>query len=92
MAGKARAAAKQPDAALAAEPPEVLRDYYRQMALIRSFELRSGQMYQQAKIGGYCHLNLGEEATVVGLMAALEPRDYLFTTYREHGYRVPYVK
>jgi pyruvate dehydrogenase E1 component alpha subunit len=43
-------------------------------------------MYQQAKIGGYCHLNLGEEATVVGLMAALEPRDYLFTTYREHGY------
>ena len=43
-------------------------------------------MYQRAKIGGYCHLNLGEEATVVGLMAALEPRDYLFTTYREHGY------
>ena len=43
-------------------------------------------MYQRAKIGGYCHLNLGEEATVVGLMAALESRDYLFTTYRDHGY------
>ncbi len=68
------------------EPPEVLRGYYRQMALIRSFELRAAEMYQRAKIGGYCHLNLGEEATVVGLMAALEARDYLFTTYREHGY------
>ena len=88
MAGKARTAARKPvaDAALGAEAPEVLRDYYRQMALIRAFELRAGQMYQQAKIGGYCHLNLGEEATVVGLMAAMEPRDYLFTTYREHGY------
>jgi pyruvate dehydrogenase E1 component alpha subunit len=88
MAGKARGAVTQPDAdaALGAEPPETLRDYYRQMALIRAFELRAGQMYQQAKIGGYCHLNLGEEATVVGLMAAMESRDYLFTTYREHGY------
>lgn len=69
-----------------AEPPEVLRGYYAQMALIRAFELRAAEMYQRAKIGGYCHLNLGEEATVVGLMAALEERDYLFTTYREHGY------
>lgn len=68
------------------ESPEVLRDYYRQMALIRSFELRAGQMYQRAKIGGYCHLNLGEEATVVGLMDALAAGDYVFTTYREHGY------
>ena len=68
------------------ESPEILRDYYRQMALIRSFEMRASEMYQRAKIGGYCHLNLGEEATVVGLMAALHPSDYLFTTYRDHGY------
>ena len=81
MAGKARAPAFP-----GAEPPEVVRDYYAQMALIRAFELRAAEMYQRAKIGGYCHLNLGEEATVVGLMAALEERDYLFTTYREHGY------
>jgi pyruvate dehydrogenase E1 component alpha subunit len=71
---------------LAGEPVETWRGYYGQMALIRAFELRAAEMYQRAKIGGYCHLNLGEEATVVGLMAALEPRDYLFTTYREHGY------
>src|ERR671933_1034140 len=68
------------------EKPETLIDYYRQMVLIRRFEQRAGEMYTRAKIGGYCHLNLGEEATVVGLMAALEPRDYLFTNYREHGY------
>ncbi|GAB3266756.1 thiamine pyrophosphate-dependent enzyme [Arthrobacter pigmenti] len=69
-----------------AEPPEALLDYYQQMVLIRSFELTSAEMYKRAKIGGYCHLNLGEEATVVGLMAALERRDYLFTNYRDHGY------
>lgn len=68
------------------ETAEGLRGYYRQMALIRAFELRAAQMYQRAKIGGYCHLNLGEEAIVVGLMAALPARDYLFTTYRDHGY------
>jgi pyruvate dehydrogenase E1 component alpha subunit len=56
------------------------------MVLIRAFELRAAEMYTKAQIGGYCHLNLGEEATVVGLMAALRPTDYLFTTYREHGY------
>jgi len=74
------------DERLANEKPDELIGYWRMMLLIRRFEERSGEMYQRAKIGGYCHLNLGEEATVVGLMAALEPRDYLFTNYREHGY------
>lgn len=60
--------------------------YYRQMLQIRRFEERAARAYTEAKIGGYCHLNLGEEATVVGLMAALRPTDYLFTNYREHGY------
>jgi pyruvate dehydrogenase E1 component alpha subunit len=89
MAGKARARKADPTATRVLpgdEPPDVLRGYYRQMALIRAVELRAAEMYTRAKIGGYCHLNLGEEATVVGLMDALEPRDYLFTTYREHGY------
>ena len=69
-------------------PPdaEELVGYYRQMLLIRRFEERTAQAYTEAKIGGYCHLNLGEEATVVGLMAAIAERDYLFTNYRDHGY------
>ncbi len=66
--------------------PETLIAYYRQMLLIRRFEERAARAYTEAKIGGYCHLNLGEEATIAGLMAALDPRDYLFTNYREHGY------
>lgn len=71
-------------------PPEPsdtdLRALYRQMVTIRRFEERAARSYTEAKIGGYCHLNLGEEATVVGLMAALEPTDYVYANYREHGY------
>lgn len=62
--------------------------YYRQMLLVRRFEERTAQAYTEAKIGGYCHLNLGEEATVIGLMDAITERDYLFTNYRDHGYAI----
>ncbi|HEX2915152.1 MAG TPA: pyruvate dehydrogenase (acetyl-transferring) E1 component subunit alpha [Chloroflexia bacterium] len=68
------------------ENPETLLHYYRQMVLLRVFEERTAEMYTRALIGGYCHLNLGEEATIVGLMAGLRPQDYIFTNYREHGY------
>lgn len=71
---------------LSGEDPEQLKHYYYQMLLLRRFEERAGEMYTKAKIGGYCHLNLGEEATIIGLMAALTPADYMFTNYREHGY------
>ncbi|MFI9633945.1 pyruvate dehydrogenase (acetyl-transferring) E1 component subunit alpha [Nocardia sp. NPDC051929] len=74
------------DARIAAEDPDSLRGLYRDMLFVRRFEERTAQSYQQAKIGGYCHLNLGEEATVIGLGAAMRPTDYLFTNYREHGY------
>ncbi|MBK0869160.1 MULTISPECIES: pyruvate dehydrogenase (acetyl-transferring) E1 component subunit alpha [unclassified Saccharopolyspora] len=70
------------------ESHELLRGYFQQMTLIRRFEERAAQGYTQAKIGGYCHLNLGEEATVVGLMSALRKTDLLFTNYREHGYAI----
>ncbi|MER7015886.1 pyruvate dehydrogenase (acetyl-transferring) E1 component subunit alpha [Saccharopolyspora sp. NPDC000359] len=72
----------------AGESPELLQDYFHEMTLIRRFEERAAQGYTQAKIGGYCHLNLGEEATVVGLMRALRKSDVLFTNYREHGYAI----
>ena len=63
-----------------------LLGYYQQMLLIRRFEEKTAEMYQRARIGGYCHLNLGEEATCVGVAAGMQPTDYLFTNYREHGY------
>ena len=55
------------------------------MMLIRRFEERAGEMYAKAKIGGFLHLCIGEEATVVGATQALREGDYLMSTYREHG-------
>jgi pyruvate dehydrogenase E1 component alpha subunit len=55
------------------------------MMLIRRFEERAGEMYAKAKIGGFLHLCIGEEATIVGATQALRETDYLMSTYREHG-------
>ena len=55
------------------------------MLLIRRFEERAQEMYMKAKIGGFLHLCIGEEATVVGATSALRAEDYLLSTYREHG-------
>ncbi|WP_083863902.1 pyruvate dehydrogenase (acetyl-transferring) E1 component subunit alpha [Nocardia exalbida] len=83
---RAAAGSAPVDARITGEDPDTLRGLYRDMLFVRRFEERTAQSYQQAQIGGYCHLNLGEEATVVGLGAAMRPTDYLFTNYREHGY------
>ena len=63
-----------------------LLEIYRLMTLIRRFEERAQLEYTHAKIGGYCHLNLGEEATVVGAVLPLKRGDHLYTSYREHGH------
>src|SRR5579872_5149639 len=63
-------------------------DLHRRMQLIRRLEERAQEQYTKAKIGGYCHLNIGEEATVVGGVLALKPNDYIFTSYREHGHAI----
>jgi pyruvate dehydrogenase E1 component alpha subunit len=55
------------------------------MLLIRRFEERAGEMYAKAKIGGFLHLCIGEEATIVGATQALRETDFLLSTYREHG-------
>ncbi len=70
------------------EDRDALLNYYSEMVLIRHFEEKAGEMYNRARIGGYCHLNLGEEATVVGFCAGREPDDYVDTNYREHGYAI----
>ena len=61
---------------------------HRQMQFIRRFEERTQEQYTKAKIGGYCHLNIGEEATVVGGILPLQLSDYIFTSYREHGHAI----
>ena len=65
-----------------------LQRYHNQMTLIRRFEEKVNEMYTKAKIGGYCHLNIGEEGSIVGSIAALTADDYIFTSYREHGHAI----
>jgi pyruvate dehydrogenase E1 component alpha subunit len=60
--------------------------YLRQMLLIRRFEEKTGEAYSLGKIGGFCHLYIGQEAVAVGVMAALRGDDYVVTAYREHGH------
>ena len=67
---------------------DFLLGLHRQMQLIRRFEERTQEQYTKAKIGGYCHLNIGEEATVVGGILPLQLNDYIFTSYREHGHAI----
>jgi pyruvate dehydrogenase E1 component subunit alpha len=64
---------------------EVAREILHKMLLIRRFEERAGEMYAKAKIGGFLHLSIGEEATIVGSIGAMRDGDYLLSTYREHG-------
>jgi pyruvate dehydrogenase E1 component alpha subunit len=84
--GKADASKPTRKLAESSDASDELRELYHLMLLVRRFEEKTAEMYQRAKIGGYCHLNLGEEATCVGLCAGMRPNDYLFTNYREHGY------
>jgi pyruvate dehydrogenase E1 component alpha subunit len=59
-----------------------------QMLLIRRFEERASQAYQQQKIGGFCHLYIGQEAVVVGALAATRNEDYVITAYRDHAHAI----
>ncbi len=63
-----------------------LAPLYRQMLAIRRMEEASAKAYSQGKIGGFLHLIIGQEAVCVGAIAALEKKDYVVATYREHGH------
>ncbi|MBA3328132.1 MAG: pyruvate dehydrogenase (acetyl-transferring) E1 component subunit alpha [Solirubrobacterales bacterium] len=68
--------------------PDVAREWLATMVLIRRFEERAGEMYAKAKVGGFLHLSIGEEATIVGSARALRDDDYLISTYRSHGHAI----
>ena len=72
-------------ATLATDDAAVMRRLLRDMLLIRRFEEKTGEAYALGKIGGFCHLYIGQEAVAVGAMAALRPDDVIMTSYREHG-------
>ncbi|HXS22907.1 MAG TPA: thiamine pyrophosphate-dependent enzyme, partial [Gemmatimonadales bacterium] len=81
-ARRARQTAKPSADALAEE----YRSWLRQMMVIRRFEEKAGEAYSLGKIGGFCHLYIGQEAVAVGSIAALRPDDYIVCSYREHGH------
>src|ERR1700688_2309128 len=63
-----------------------LLDLFRRMVLIRRFEDKVAEMYSRGKITGFCHLYAGEEAVAVGAIYSLSSKDYVVSTYREHGH------
>ena len=65
---------------------DAAREWLETMMLIRRFEERAGEMYAKAKVGGFLHLAIGEEATIVGACRAMRDDDYLISTYRSHGH------
>src|SRR6266571_3788119 len=67
---------------------ETLRDLYYQMLLIRRFEEKSAESYSMGKIGGFCHLYIGQEAVAVGTISAIRPDDYVLASYREHAHAI----
>ena len=63
---------------------KILREMLYQMVLGRHFEEKSAEVYRMGKIGGFCHLYIGQEAIGVGAMLALRPDDMVLTSYRDH--------
>jgi len=67
---------------------DLLKDMFTKMLLIRRFEEKAGQLYGMGKIGGFCHLYIGQEAVVVGIQSAQIEGDSIVTSYRDHGHMI----
>ena len=63
---------------------ETLHGYLEQMLLGRRFEEKTAEAYALGKIGGFCHLYIGQDAVTIGAYGALRPDDYVISAYREH--------
>ncbi len=91
-ATRSKPGAKSPPQKENAPPPAFTKeeelDAYRRMLLIRRFEEKAGQLYGMGLIGGFCHLYIGQEAVVVGVMMAAKPGDQTITSYRDHGHMI----
>jgi pyruvate dehydrogenase E1 component alpha subunit len=59
--------------------------WYESMLLQRRFEEKTGQLYGQQKIRGFCHLYIGQEALASGAMTAIRDDDNMITAYRDHA-------
>jgi pyruvate dehydrogenase E1 component alpha subunit len=67
---------------------DTLVNIYHQMLLVRRFEEKSAEAYSAGKIGGFCHLYIGQEAVAIGAISAIRKDDYVLTSYREHAHAI----
>jgi pyruvate dehydrogenase E1 component alpha subunit len=65
--------------------PELRRELLHSMLVQRRFEEKCAEAYALGKIGGFCHLYIGQEAISTGVMSMIRPDDYVITAYRDHG-------
>lgn len=65
---------------------ETYLEWYESMLLMRRFEEKSGQLYGQQKIRGFCHLYIGQEAVIAGTISAIRKEDPIITAYRDHAH------
>jgi pyruvate dehydrogenase E1 component alpha subunit len=79
------AAKKKADGTKLPGDPALRRELLHSMLLQRRFEEKVGEAYALGKIGGFCHLYIGQEAVSTGALSMLRPDDYVITTYRDHG-------
>jgi pyruvate dehydrogenase E1 component alpha subunit len=68
--------------------PAVLADLHRRMVRIRLFEEAAGRLAEAAKLPGFLHLYVGEEAVASGVCAHLSDADRITSTHRGHGHLV----
>ncbi len=66
-------------------PRQKLLEILRSMLMSRRFEEKTAESYQVGKIGGFCHLYIGQEAVAAGAISALREDDYVITAYRDHA-------
>ena len=67
---------------------ETLVGIYHEMVLVRRFEEKAAEAYSSGKIGGFCHLYIGQEAVAIGALSAIRKDDYVLTSYREHAHAI----
>ncbi len=67
---------------------DILKNLYRKMFFVRRFEEKTAEMYKAGKIGGYCHLYVGEEAVAVGALSVIRNDDYCIGAYRDHAHAI----
>lgn len=65
-------------------PKETYQRWFKDMVLMRRFEEKCGHLYTMQKFGGFCHLYIGQEAVLAGMVTAIRKTDRIITGYRDH--------